>query len=151
MNMKKGFSLVEVLIVLAILGILAAAVVPQFQSHAASAKETTARNNLQVLRNAIELYAARNLGLAPGYPDNNAAEPPSMGSFFLQMVKEGEYLTHMPENPFNDQRLMQVLADADTFPADATGACGWIYKPATREVRLDWPGTDDKRTRYYDY
>ncbi|MHC4617548.1 MAG: type II secretion system protein [Planctomycetota bacterium] len=149
--MKKGFSLVEVLIVLAILGILAAAVVPQFQSHAAGAKETTARNNLQVLRNAIELYVARNGGVAPGYPDNNPAETPSMGAFFLQMVKDGDYLTHMPENPFNNQRLMQVLADADTFGADATGAFGWIYKPATREVRLDWPGTDDKGTRYYDY
>jgi general secretion pathway protein G len=151
LNMKRGFSLVELMIVVAVLGILAAVVVPQFQSHTTSAKETTAKNNLLALRNSIELYSARNGGIAPGYPDNDPSGSPSMGAFFLQMVKEGDYLTHMPQNPFNDQRLINVLADADVFPADATGAFGWIYKPATKEIRLDWPGTDAKAIRYYDY
>jgi general secretion pathway protein G len=149
--MKRGFSIVELMIVVAVLGILAAVVVPQFQSHTTHAKEATVRNNLLTLRNAIELYAARNGGIAPGYPNNNPAESPSWGAFFLQVVKSGDYLTHMPENPFNDLRLMDVLADGEAFAADATGVFAWIYKPATKEIRLDWPGTDGKGTRYYDY
>ncbi|RKY11715.1 MAG: hypothetical protein DRP65_03460, partial [Planctomycetota bacterium] len=50
--MKKAFSLVELLIVVAILGILAAIVVPEFQTYTQQAKEAAAKDNLRILRNA---------------------------------------------------------------------------------------------------
>lgn len=48
--MNKGFSLVELLIVVAILGILAAIVMPEYQSHSQDAKEVAAKDNLRILR-----------------------------------------------------------------------------------------------------
>ena len=65
--MRRGFSLVEILIVVAILGILAAIVLPEFQAHTQQAKEAAAKDNLRILRQQIELYAAQHNGLAPGY------------------------------------------------------------------------------------
>lgn len=52
---KRGFSLAELLINVAILGILAAVVVPQFQAHSAQAKVAVGKDSLRILRSAIEL------------------------------------------------------------------------------------------------
>jgi len=53
---KSGFTLVELLIVVIILGILAAIVIPQFSSSTTDAKESALDANLAAMRNAIELY-----------------------------------------------------------------------------------------------
>ena len=147
--MKKAFSLVELMIVVAILGILAAIALPQFQSHATDAKETAAKNNLHVLRTAIELYSARN-DIAPGYPSNNPDAPALEMEFRVDMLREG-YLTKMPRNPFNDLDTFNVIRDDQVFPAEPTGQYGWVYMPQTKTMKLDWPGTDRKGTAYYDY
>ena len=65
--MAKAFSIAELVIVAAIIGILAALAVPTLHSHSMEAKEAAARENLQLLRGAIELYAARHAGVPPGY------------------------------------------------------------------------------------
>ncbi len=44
-----------------------------------------------------------------------------------------------------------MLADGQSFPETADGSFGWLYKPATKEIRLDWLGTDSEGVRYYDY
>lgn len=82
-KMKKAFTLVEILIVVAILGILAAIVLPQFQSHTQQAKESAAKDNLRILRNAIELYAAQHDGVPPGYPNGDTTASPHYLCFAL--------------------------------------------------------------------
>ncbi len=63
-NMKKvlkgegGFTLVELLIVVIILGVLAAVVIPQFGASTQEANMAALDSNLATMRNAIELYAA---------------------------------------------------------------------------------------------
>ena len=51
--MKRAFTLVEILIVVALLGILAAIALPTFQDHIQQARESAAKDNLRILRNAI--------------------------------------------------------------------------------------------------
>ena len=53
---SKGFTLVEILIVVVILGILAAIVIPQFTNASESAKASSVLSQLQTLRSQIELY-----------------------------------------------------------------------------------------------
>jgi prepilin-type N-terminal cleavage/methylation domain-containing protein len=151
MKARKAFSLIELMIVVAILGILAAVVVPAFQSHIAEAKEAAGKDNLRILRNTIQLYTAQHGDVAPGYQDGDPTAPPTYLGFWLQVVKDGGYLLEIPENPFNGSSDMTVLANSESFPVDAPGDTGWIYKPATRDIRVNWPGTDTKGMRYYDY
>jgi prepilin-type N-terminal cleavage/methylation domain-containing protein len=150
--MNKSFTLVEVLIVVAILGILAAIVLPQFQSHTQQARESAAKENLRILRNAIELYAARHNGVPPGYPHNDPGqETPHLAQFMFQMLTNEHYINVIPENPFNGYSTLRIIGNEEQLPAEATGEFGWIYKAATKTIKLDWPGTDSAGALYFDY
>ena len=70
---RSGFTLVEVLIVVVILAILAAAVVPQFSSSTQDAKFSTSVFNLQTLRAQVQVYKAQHNGV---YPDTLAKLTP---------------------------------------------------------------------------
>ena len=58
-RLQRGFTLVELLIVVIILAILAAIVIPQFSSATTDTREAALDSNLGGLRNAIELYKAQ--------------------------------------------------------------------------------------------
>ena len=148
--MKRAFTLVELMIVISILGILAAIVLPEFTTQTKQAKEAAAKADLRILRGAIERYAVKNNDIPPGYTDNNPLFPVIPVAFQFQMIG-GNYLSKLPENPFNNLDTFQMIANADSFPADAAGEYGWIYKAQTKNIRLDWPGTDSNGVRYFDY
>ena len=65
MRAKRGFTLVEILIVVVILGILAAIVVPQFTQASTEAKMNSVCSNLQSLRSQIELYKVQHNDTLP--------------------------------------------------------------------------------------
>jgi prepilin-type N-terminal cleavage/methylation domain-containing protein len=62
----KGFSLVELLIVVIIMAILAAIVVPSFGNSAQEARESALNANLAAMRSAIEVYRAQHINRLPG-------------------------------------------------------------------------------------
>ena len=72
-NQRKnsGFTLVEILIVVIILGILAAIVIPQFTEASEEARESTLTSNLQVLRSQIGLYKIQH---RDNYPDSTNSD-----------------------------------------------------------------------------
>jgi len=157
------------LIVVAILGILAAIVVPEFQTYTQQAKEAAAKDNLRILRNAIELYTAQHNGIPPGYPDGDTQNIPHYLVFAQQLLTYsnsngktypikhssypyGPYLSTLPTNLYNNLEDVWVLAPGlQEFPDEATGEYGWIFDPITKHIRVDWPGTDKDGIRYYDY
>lgn len=153
MRYIRAFTLVEVLIVVTILGILAAIVFPEYRSHAQQAKESAAKEDLQILRSAIERYAIQHDGIAPGYPDNDPSSSPSIKPFTDQMVRNGSYLSEIPSNPLNDATAIKMVYDDETFPAEPLGTdfYGWIYQPATKTIKLNSPGTDSQGVAYFDY
>jgi general secretion pathway protein G len=75
MEAKSGFTLVEILIVVCILGILAAIVIPQYSESSTEAKFSSLCTDLQTLRSQIELYKIQH---------NNF--PPSFVNFVAQMT-----------------------------------------------------------------
>jgi len=139
------------MIVVAVLGILAAIVVPQFQSYSSQAREAVAKDSLHVLRGAIELYAARHDGVPPGYKDDDVTTFPRGLFFYRQLIVENRYLSEMPENPFNDLDTAKTIGNTEAFPPTAIGESGWVYQPATRTIKLDWPGADKKGISYFEY
>ena len=66
MKAKSGFTLVEILIVVVILGILAAIVIPQFTEASTEAKESRLVSDLQTMRSQIELYKIQHNDELPG-------------------------------------------------------------------------------------
>ena len=107
-----GFTLLEILIVVIILGILSAIVVPRFTSASESAKEAMLKKDLQTLRSQCNLYRVQH---GDRYPweimedatfvavqllyrtDEQGDIDPGDGS---GDYKYGPYLERIPENPF---------------------------------------------------
>jgi general secretion pathway protein G len=145
-----GFSLVEILIVVAIIGILAAIVLPEFQNHASEARETAARDNLRIIRKTIELYAIQHNGIAPGYPGNDPSADPDEATFKAQL-QAGNYFSAFPANSFNGLATVQFVANGAAFPVAASGAFGWVYQPQTKNIRLDFVGNDSNNDSYFGY
>ena len=164
--MKKAFTLVEILIVVALLGILAAIALPALKGNIRQAKESAAKENLRVLRNAIELYAPQHNDFPPGY--KNGTFDPLQTTVTRQLCWAttpegvyaplgtagyplGPYLSAIPTNPFNNKSTITILSSGASFPDPPTGTTGWIYKPSTKTIRLNYPSTDSEGVKYYDY
>ena len=104
MKAQSGFTLVEILIVVVILGILAAIVIPQFTSASTEAKESALVSDLQAMRSQIELYKIHHNDNLPGED--------SSGDFVTAMTTNtdqdgaaggrfGPYMRNIPNNPFS--------------------------------------------------
>ena len=63
---RRGFSLVELVIVVVILGIIAAIAIPRISSSSQNASQTALRADLQTLRNAIDWYYSEHNNTFPG-------------------------------------------------------------------------------------
>ena len=139
MKAKGGFTLVEILIVVVILGILAAIVIPQFTEASTEARTSSLMSNLQTIRSQLELYAVQ-------HNDDN----PTLADFVAQMTGTtdidgattgtdfGPYLQQIPPNPFTNNNSV-VAWDAST----AASADGWEYNATTGEIRAAVDTTAD--------
>ena len=117
MRAKKGFTLVEILIVVVILGILAAVVIPQFTNASTEAKENSLKSDLRTMRSQIELYKIR-----------NSDTPPAT----LAVLETDNYLREVPVNPFSGQAREGIATGVDV---------DWVYVAATGEITADDGGT----------
>lgn len=57
---QRGFTLIEIMVVVVIIGVLGAIVVPQFMSRPDQAKATAARTDIQAIATALEMYRLDN-------------------------------------------------------------------------------------------
>ncbi|MDU5527002.1 MAG: prepilin-type N-terminal cleavage/methylation domain-containing protein [Finegoldia magna] len=93
-NKKKGFTLLELLVVLAILAILIAIAVPVYKGQKEKAAITAHNANVRVLETALESYRQDNDGKLPGN---------------LQELVKGEYIKSVPKVPAsNNENLKGV-------------------------------------------
>ena len=131
--MAKGFTLVEILIVVVILGILAAIVVPQFTNAANEARTGNVDTQVSTIESQLELYAARNNGV---YPDLVTDGWGTTGGTAGTMLADN-YLKEVPVNPFANSSSVVAnttfASNVSTFEtADATN--GWVYNRTTGNI-----------------
>ena len=120
-NHKSGFTLVEILIVVIILGILAAIVIPQFTNASTSARVASLQGQLQTLRSQIQLFKLQHNDVLPDLVANQWGQ--MMGKTLIDGSVNaagtfGPYLESTPANPLNSNTTVAL-----TFGAGV----GWIY------------------------
>jgi prepilin-type N-terminal cleavage/methylation domain-containing protein len=149
--MRRAFSIAELLIVVAVIGILAALVMPHLGNRAAEAKDAAAKDDLRVLRDAIEFYAIRHGDVPPGYEGDSRAVEPTEACFRRQLMVEAGCLRKMPANPLNNLDTVLIVRSGETFSGKVSGKHGWLYQASTGTIRIDWPGKDMTGMAYLEY
>ncbi|MGD0463800.1 MAG: type II secretion system protein [Tepidisphaeraceae bacterium] len=127
-NTRQAFTLVEILIVVVILGILAAIVIPQFTNASQNARESSLQSTLQTLRSQIQFYKMQHGDTLPNLVTN---WDPFTGSTTYGNPAQtfGPYMQAAPVNTMNGNSNVidgTVALGGATAPTVST-ACGFVY------------------------
>ena len=126
---QKGFTLIELVMIIVILGILAAVAIPKYQDLSGEAKEAAARGALGAVRSAITIYYAN-------HAVQDSAHWPPLDSVRYAIMAQG-----IPNNPYcpSDEYPDSVIAGVTKGTLVGTD-CGWAYLAADGEI---WLNTDE--------
>ena len=110
---KRGFTLVEILIVVVILGIIATIVVPSFSDSGTEVKTSALATDLRKVRTQIELYKFHHKDMLP------TASGETSAGFEQRLISQtdidgnagtdyGPYMQRIPINPFNNLNIVRI-------------------------------------------
>ncbi len=143
---NRGFTLVEILIVVIILGILAAIVIPQFTNASQDARKNSLTSQLQTLRSQLELYKLQHRDELPVVFQTDGLKTDWTGLTGRTDVLGaagsdfGPYLQQAPVNPLNGSSSMFVgtvdyNADGSgNMPASPSAVAGFVLNRDTGKV-----------------
>ena len=139
---RNGFTLVEILIVVVILGILAAIVVPQLSSASQTAVKKAVLRQWQEISNQAELYRTRNGGVLP---TSDSIAPLAEGSWGV--LVSHNYLREEPINMYTNSTSVLAGVEATAIAAAQTSGQGWYFDIVTNPGRIDfYPAGYDRVT-----
>lgn len=139
MSRKRGFTLVELLIVVIILGILASVVIPQFSTAASDANSAAVMADLQTIRSQLQLYAAQHGGAYPTTTTQLLEYTDAVGGVsatFSTTDMFGPYMLTIPANPYSGINTVRIVTDGTPF-SGADNTKGWWYSTTTGQFLCD--------------
>ncbi|WP_067651924.1 type II secretion system major pseudopilin GspG [Dokdonella koreensis] len=122
----RGFTLLEIIVVVVIIGILAAIVVPQFMDRPGEARVTRARQDIQGIVTALNLYKLDNFTYPSAAQGLEALVARPSGQPEAPNWK-GPYLNQMPKDPWGRAYQYQMPGQhgaVDVFSLGADGRAG---------------------------
>lgn len=128
-TMKKGFTLVEILIVVIILGILAAIVIPQFTNASTDARKANMASQLQTMKSQIALYKLQH---------NDAVPSDTSATFWNQLTQYTDIAGAASATntagtvwygPYMPEKAVNPITNASDVVAVGSPAltAGWTY------------------------
>lgn len=137
---SKAFTLIEILIVVILLGILAAIIIPQFGSSSDDARLSATKTDLSTIRTQLQLYRVNHNNTFPTswaqmqkYTDQAGATADTADSTHVY----GPYLETAPTNQFNNKSTITV--GTGTNPKDDSS--GWYYNSTTGKFQANSANT----------
>lgn len=156
MNSKKGFTLVELLVVILIISILSLIIlvkVPQFLTRA---KEAKTEDSLANLRTAVGNYYSTNQGVWPVAFDDQAhlvdgnTYPPFIPHYMPKAIPRAKLRNSIPAAM--DTSTVTIVTTGPTeqiTTGKITDIGGWIYSSNSGDLRINSLDMDSKGERYY--
>ena len=135
---NKGFTLIELMIVVAIIGILAAVAMPRFADLVRKSNEGACKGSLGAMRSALSIY----------YADNEGRWSDSLAGMVAILDDNGsiKYMASVPVRKVGDGGTGDALA---TETSTIGGAFGWFYSSSTGDLMVNSAtGTDTKGNAY---
>jgi general secretion pathway protein G len=117
MRKHKGFTLIELVVVVMILGILAAVAAPKLLGTSSTASDNGLKETLGVVRDAIERFTAEHGGTLP----NGTSQATFKGDLL-------PYLRVFPKSPLTNTDTVAIAPSAGT--TSPTGSEAWMYNKA---------------------
>lgn len=133
--LRKGFTLVEILVVVIVLGILAALVTPHLTGAVEEASIETTSHELSKLRRAIEVYSIVN---------NTLPDVVEGDGTWGALTSGNQYLKSAPVNPYVGGANASVIVIGNAADAAYQTSHGWIYDNTTGRVWAGSFGSDDQ-------
>ena len=130
-SIARAFTLIEVLIVVIILGILAAVVIPQFSDASSDAKLSALQTNLHTIRSQLQLYKMQHNDTWPTLASFTAQMTAGTKADGTVGTDYGPYLLSIPNNPYTS---------ANTVGAGALDSSAWYYDQAAGTFRANNTG-----------
>ncbi|OGR87801.1 MAG: hypothetical protein A3J74_02015 [Elusimicrobia bacterium RIFCSPHIGHO2_02_FULL_57_9] len=135
----SGFTLIELMIVVAIIGILAAIAIPKFSNLIRKSQEGAGKGNLGSIRSALSIYYGDMEGIYP--------------SLLESLTLNGKYLSALPAAKTPPYHADSATVRTETTPTDGVG---WSYNATTGNanegtVLVGCTHTDTKSSQWTTY